>query len=100
MKIYANHSTLHELADFVDSNKDTLKENMKKANTAILTISWQGADFKEFKKRWDEFVSKNGTSEGMAVALENFSGLLRQAANLYIKTQTDAANRAGGISHW
>ncbi len=100
--ISVDHSQLEKTASAIDSYVSKHRAKMKTIDQSItfLKASWQGADYEQLKKEWQEMNTSDSTSEKMLKSLENYADFLRFAANKYKSAQTNAVNRANQLPRY
>ena len=100
--IKVDHSKFKVAADAVDNYVSLLKNKMNSAQreVEILSSSWQGSDFIEFRKEFDKVDNNNSTHTQMVKAMESYAKYLRFAANKYKEAQARAINRANNLPRW
>ena len=97
--IRVDHSVFERTASAVDECVNGAKAEMKSADATMGTLGsgWQGADYLNFKKQWDEVMNPNSAYKKYVDALESYAELLRFAAKEYKRAQADAVNRANSL---
>ena len=100
--IIVNHSRFEKTASAIESYVGKHRAKMKTIDQFITSLktSWQGADYEQLKKEWEEMNTPDSTSEKMLKTLENYADFLRFAANKYKSAQTNAVNRANQLPHY
>lgn len=100
--IKVDHSKFESTALDIDNYVSMMKKKMQIAQNEVtsLSSSWQGTDFVQFRKNFDEVDNKSSVHVQMVKALESFSGYLRYAAKKYKEAQNRAINRANGLPRW
>ena len=100
--IKVDHSKFEGAASAVDSYVTLMKNKMRSAQreVEILSSSWQGSDFIQFRKEFDKVDNNNSTHTQMVKAMESYAKYLRFAANKYKEAQARAINRANSLPRW
>lgn len=100
--IKVDHSKFESRAKAIDDYISSLKSKMKQAEALIdaLSSSWEGADYQEYKKKWEELTKSDSVYKNLIKELENYAKFLRHAAEKYKDTQTDAVNRANRLPNY
>ncbi len=100
--IKVDHSKFEGAASAVDSYVNLMKNKMRSAQgeVNILSSSWQGTDYNQFKIMFDRVDNNDSTHMQMVKSLESYSKYLRFAANKYKDAQTRAVNRANSLPRW
>jgi len=97
--IKVDHSRFEATANAMDTYVSSHKSHMNKANTEITDLSkaWQGADYNQFKSKWNQVMGKNSISQKMISAMEDYAKFLRFSANTYKQAQANAVNGVNSI---
>lgn len=100
--IKVDHSKLETAASAVDSYVTLMKNKMHSAQdeVTILSSSWQGSDYTQFKTEFDKVDNKDSTHAQMVEAMESYAEFLQFAANKYKDAQARAVNRANNLPRW
>lgn len=100
--ISVDHSQFEKTASAIESYVSKHRTKMKTIDQSVnsLKTSWQGADYEQLKKEWQEMNSSDSTSEKMLKSLQNYADFLRFAANKYKSAQTNAVNRANQLPRY
>lgn len=98
-----NHQLLREMADAIDSCRETQKQQMRQADTAVkgvLGTGWVGEDAAAFGVQWAEADGTGSTAGRLDQSLENFADAIRGCAAGYQTAQEDICNRAYLLPRW
>lgn len=100
--IKVDHSKFESAAYAVDSYVNLMKSKMRGAQSeiSILSSTWQGSDFAQFKTQFNKVDDADSTHAQMLKAMESYSKYLRFAANKYKEAQSRAVNRANNLPRW
>lgn len=79
-----------------------MKENMFDAKSTVnaLSSNWKGADYAQFKRKWDLITHKNSTYGNMLKAFESYARFLRYAERQYKDTQRKVQFRAKSLPRY
>lgn len=97
--IKVDHSKFESAASAIDTYIALMKSKMQSAQGEITLLSsnWQGEDFAQFKKQWDNVTNSDSTYTQMIKSLESYAKYLRYAASKYMDAQLKAVNRANNL---
>ena len=100
--IKVDHSQFERTASAIETyiSKHKTKMNTIDQSIASLSSSWQGNDYNQLKKEWQEIKGSGSTSDKMLKSLDNYADFLRFAANKYKSAQTNAINRANNLPRY
>jgi len=100
--IKVDYSKLESTASAVDNYVTLMKNKMRSAQNevTVLSSSWQGSDFSQFKAEFDKVDNKDSTHTQMVESLESYSNFLKYAAGKYKDAQIKAINRANSLPRW
>lgn len=94
--IKVNHQKMLEVANQVDNYIVQLDKNMALIDSMMLSLGseWNGKDYQQVKKEWNEIYSSGSTTDRMKIMLKNYAGSIREASKSYKEAQERAINRA------
>ena len=97
--IKVDHSQLERTASTIDTYISKHKTKMNNIDQSIVSLgaSWQGSDYNQLKKEWQQIKGPDSTSDKMLKSLDNYADYLRFAANKYKSAQINAINRANKL---
>lgn len=100
--IKIEHSKLNAAASEVEDYVALMKDRMSNAKGEVDTLSsnWQGADFMQFKTRWNKVTGNDSTYFRMLQSLESYAQYLRYAETQYKNAQIKAINRANSLPRY
>lgn len=100
--IKVDHSKFGSAVSAIDTYVSQMKSKMGNANNEVnlLSSSWQGADFTQFKTEWDKVTNKESTYSEMMKSLEAYSKYLKYAESKYKDAQSKAVNRANNLPRY
>lgn len=100
--INVDHKQLVKAATTIDNYVSNHTSKMKTIEQSVksLASSWQGADYNQLSKEWEEMNASDSTSYMMVKSLENYADFLRFAANKYKSAQSNAINRANNLPRY
>ena len=100
--IKVDHSKFGSAASAVDSYVSLMKSKMGSADNEVnlLSASWQGSDYTQFKTEWDKVTNKESTYSEMIKSLESYSKFLKYAESKYKDAQSKAVNRANNLPRY
>ena len=100
--IKVDHSKFESAASAIDNYVALMKNKMRSAQgeISVLSSSWQGSDFTQFKTEFDKVDNADSTHAQMLKAMESYAKYLRYAANKYKNAQSRAVNRANNLPRW
>ena len=102
IKVKVDHSKFESVASAIDDYVALLKNKMisSQGEIDILSSTWQGSDFAQFKIEFDKVDNADSTHVQMVKALESYAKYLRFAAKKYKDAQQRAVNRANNLPKW
>lgn len=94
--IKVDFNKMEAAAAAVDSYVSRMEQNMRSIDLGVqnLGAQWQGEDYRQFKREWDEIAASGATTDKMRTSMKGYAGVIREASNLYKEAQTRAINRA------
>ena len=97
--IKVDHSKFESAASAIEEYIALMESKMNsvQGEVTILSSSWQGSDFIQFKTEFDKVDNDDSTYIQMKKSLESYAKYLRFAAEKYKKAQIDAVNRANSL---
>ena len=97
--ITVDHKRLEKTANDIDGYINAHRKAMSEIDNNITSLgaSWQGKDYSQTVREWNEMKNSSSTSEKMLKSLDNYADFLRWAAKKYKQAQTDAINRANRL---
>ena len=97
--IMVDYRRLEKTAGDIDGYINSHKRAMSEIDNNIVSLgaSWQGEDYFQLQREWDEMKSVSSTSEIMLKSLDNYADFLRWAARKYKQAQADAISRANRL---
>lgn len=97
--IMVDYRRLEKTAGDIDGYINSHKRAMSEIDNNIVSLgaSWQGEDYFQLQREWDEMKSVSSTSEKMLKSLDNYADFLRWAARKYKQAQADAISRANRL---
>ena len=97
--IKVNHSEITRAADAFDEYAAKHRSRMKSVGSEISSLgsAWQGKDYAEVSRQWDEMSGRSSTSGKMLDAVESYAEYLRYCASRYKRAQSDAISRANRL---
>ena len=100
--IKVDHSRFAAAAEAVEDYRDLLKNKMDQGTTEVrlLAAQWQGADYTQFKNKWDTLNDSGSVYAKMRTELKNYADFLRFAGEKYKEAQINAYNRAKNLPKW
>ena len=100
--IKVDHSQFERTASAIDTYIRNHRNKMNSIDASVnsLGTSWQGNDYNQLKKEWQQIKGSDSTSDRMLKSLENYADFLRFAANKYKSAQANAINRANGLPRY
>lgn len=100
--IKIDYSKFEKTASSIETYIKKHNSNMGKINQEMISLSssWQGVDYTQVKKEWDEINAPESTSGKMLKALNNYAQFLRVAGKTYKDAQSRAVNRANSLPQW
>ena len=100
--IKVDHSQFERAASAIETYISKHKSKMNTINTSIASLgsSWQGNDYNQLKKEWQEIQGSGSTSDKMLKSLDNYADFLRFAANKYKSAQANGINRANRLPRY
>ena len=100
--IKVDHSQFERTASAIETyiSKHKTKMNTIDRSIASLSSSWQGNDYTQLKKEWQQIQGSDSTSDKMLKSLDNYADFLRFAANKYKSAQVNAINRANKLPRY
>lgn len=98
-KITVNHSEFEKTATAIETYISKHKKGMNSINGSVESMgsSWQGNDYKQVKKEWQEIKGTDSTSDRMLKTLGGYAEFLRYSEGMYKNAQADAINRANRL---
>lgn len=87
---------LHQTADHIDAYIRKTEKHMQSVDSAVVSLgaAWQGKDYAQIYKEWNEINGKGSTTEKMLSTLKNYANAIRESENKYKDAQARAMNRA------
>ena len=100
--IQVDHSQYERADSAIETYISKHKSKMNTINNSIASLgsSWQGNDYNQLKKEWQEIQGSGSTSDKMLKSLDNYADFLRFAANKYKSAQANAINRANRLPRY
>lgn len=100
--IKVDHSQFERAASAIETYISKHKSKMNTINNSIASLgsSWEGNDYNQLKKEWQEIQGSGSTSDKMLKSLDNYAEFLRFAANKYKSAQANAINRANRLPRY
>ncbi|MBR4050455.1 MAG: hypothetical protein IKK09_08145 [Clostridia bacterium] len=97
--IMVDHRRLETTASDIDGYISAHRRAMLEIDNNIVSLgsSWQGEDYYQMQREWNEMKNGSSTSEKMLKSLDSYADFLRWAAKKYKQAQTDAINRANKL---
>lgn len=94
--IRVNRKQLERTASAIETYISKHKSRMGNIDgmVASLGTSWQGDDYTQLKKEWEQIEGANSTSDQMIKSLKNYADYLRFAGRKYKQAQNAAIDRA------
>lgn len=100
--IKVDHSQFERTASTIDTYIRNHRNKMNSIDAFVnsLGTSWQGNDYNQLKKEWQQIQGSGSTSDKMLKSLDNYADFLRFAANKYKSAQANAINRANRLPRY
>ena len=97
--IMVDHRRLEKTAGDIDGYINAHHRAMSEIDNNIVSLgsSWQGEDYYQMQREWNEMKSGSSTSEKMLKSLDSYADFLRWAAKKYKQAQAEAINRANRL---
>lgn len=94
--IKADIIQFNQTADSIDEYIRKTENHMKSIDSTIASLgaAWQGDDYNQTCKEWNEINSKGSTTDKMLISLKNYANAIRKSGNKYKSAQSRAINRA------
>ncbi|MFP7201384.1 hypothetical protein SFC08_10470 [Lysinibacillus halotolerans] len=98
-KITVNYNHFETAAKEIESYIKLQKSEMEKATQEVITLGtvWQGKDYNQFYKQWNELDDSDSTTVSYQKSLQSYADLLRYTASEYKKAQEKAIDLANKI---
>lgn len=102
MQIRVDHKKLEGAAAKIDTYVSVHRSNMSAIGADLdrLNAHWQGPDYTQVKREWDEMNAYDSVSMQMIRAMESYASFLRLASKKYKEAQINAVNRANSLTRW
>ena len=80
--IKVDHNQFERTASTIDNYIKNHRTKMNSIDASITSLgtAWQGNDYNQLKKEWQEIKGSDSTSEKMLKSLDNYADFLRFAA--------------------
>lgn len=100
--IKVDHNQFERTASTIDNYIKNHRTKMNSIDASITSLgtAWQGNDYNQLKKEWQEIKGSDSTSEKMLKSLDNYADFLRFAAKKYKSAQANAINRANRLPRY
>lgn len=100
--IKVDHSQFEKAASAIETYINNHKTSMNSIDQSVNSLgsSWQGNDYNQLRKEWQEIKGSGSTSDKMLKSLDNYADFLRFAANKYKSAQANAINRANNLPRY
>ena len=100
--IKVDHSQFERTAAAIDTYIRNHRNKMNSIDASVNSLgsSWQGNDYNQLKKEWQQIQGSGSTSDKMLKSLDNYADFLRFAANKYKSAQANAINRANRLPRY
>lgn len=97
--IKVDYSQFEKTASAIETYISQHKKRMRAIDNSVVSLNtvWQGNDYEQLKKEWQQIKSDGSTSDRMLKALDNYAEYLRFAANKYKSAQANAISRANKL---
>jgi len=98
-KIKVDYTKLSSAKKEMDNYIEELKNETKKMESVLknLKSNWNGKDYDQLMKEFDEMQSRESTTQQMIKTLTSYSEFLEYAEKEYKKAQSAAVKRANNL---
>lgn len=95
-RIKVDHQKMVNIAKRIDNDVSCYEKKMQQMDNAMVSLEseWQGVDYQQVKKEWDEINASGSTADKTRQSLKSYANSIREAAELYMQAQARAINRA------
>ena len=100
--IKVDYNKFEQAASAIETYIKRHSSNMGRIDQEMIALSssWQGTDYAQVKKEWNEINASESISGQMLKALNNYAKFLRIAGKTYKEAQNRAITRADRLPKW